>query len=38
MSTVSTLLAGGELNEKWAMSSFYTFVGFAAYDLEPATY
>jgi len=33
MSTVSTLLAGGELNEKWMMSSLYTFAGFAAYDL-----
>ncbi len=33
MSTVSTLLGGGQLDEKWAMSSLYTFVGFAAYDL-----
>ena len=33
MSTVSTLLAGEPLNEKWMMSSLYTFAGFAAYDL-----
>lgn len=33
MSTVSQLLAGEELNKKWMMSTLYTFLGFAAYDV-----
>ena len=33
MSSVSTLLAGGELNQELMMSSLYTFLGFAAYDV-----
>jgi hypothetical protein len=33
MSTVSTLLAGGELDNQFMTSSLYTFLGFAAYDL-----
>jgi len=33
MSVVSTLLAGGELNQEMMTTSLYTFLGFAAYDL-----
>ena len=33
MSTVSALLAGKKLDEKWAMSTLYTFLGFATYDV-----
>jgi hypothetical protein len=33
MSTVSRLLSGEELNEKWMMGTLYTIAGFAAYDV-----
>ena len=33
MSTVSRLLSGEPLNEKWMMGTFYTWAGFAAYDV-----
>ena len=33
MTTVSTLLAGGDINEQVMTSGLYTFLGFAAYDV-----
>ena len=33
MTSVSTLLAGGEINEQVMTSALYTFLGFAAYDV-----